>query len=98
MTAMSMQRVVVRGRVQGVNFRHFVVVEAEKRRLEGWVRNRNDGTVEAVFNGPDADVAAMIASCRTGPPHARVDAVDVLPASQADLDLRKSGERFSRLN
>lgn len=69
-------RVVVRGRVQGVWYRGWTVDEATRRGLRGWVRNRRDGTVEAVFAGPRAKVEAMIDACRDGPPAARVDAVE----------------------
>jgi acylphosphatase len=69
-------RVVVRGRVQGVGFRAWVHEEAERHGLGGWVRNRRDGTVEAVFSGPAELVESMIRACRRGPSLARVDAVD----------------------
>jgi acylphosphatase len=60
-------RVLVEGRVQGVGFRAFVVEEAEARRLTGWVRNRYDGAVEAVFCGEAAAVEATVEACRRGP-------------------------------
>ena len=87
----------VRGRVQGVGFRAFVEHEALKRRLGGWVRNRRDGTVEAVFEGEDAVVAAMIEACRQGPRGARVDALYDEEGTDADLKLRRPGELFSVL-
>lgn len=62
----------VTGRVQGVGFRAWVVWEAQERGLQGWVRNRRDGTVEAVFAGPAEQVEAMLAACRQGPSLARV--------------------------
>ncbi len=71
-------RVVISGRVQGVWYRGWVVDEARARGLDGWVRNRRDGTVEAVFQGPAAAVAEMVAACRQGPPMARVVAVETL--------------------
>jgi acylphosphatase len=71
------RRVVVDGRVQGVFFRDSCQREAAARRLGGWVRNRNDGAVEAVFEGPADAVDAVVAWCRTGPPRARVDRVTV---------------------
>ncbi len=95
---MSMKRVIVSGRVQGVNFRHFVMTEANQRDLAGWVRNLPDSTVEAVFYGRDSQVEEMIVRCRVGPPHARVDGVEIFPATQADVDLRRRGEAFSRLD
>ncbi len=69
-------RVVVSGRVQGVWYRGWTVDEARARGLDGWVRNRRDGSVEAVFQGPAAAVAEMVAACRQGPPMARVVAVE----------------------
>ncbi len=72
-------RVVVSGRVQGVWYRGWTVDEARRRGLRGWVRNRGDGTVEAMFAGPEAKVRAMIAACHEGPPAARVSAVAEFP-------------------
>jgi len=65
----------IEGRVQGVWYRGWTVEEAARRRLRGWVRNRNDGSVEALFIGPPQSVSAMVAACRRGPPAARVTAV-----------------------
>ena len=59
--------VVVSGRVQGVGYRAWLEDEARKRGLAGWVRNRRDGTVEAVFAGSAGDVAEVVAACRRGP-------------------------------
>ncbi|MBM3539955.1 MAG: acylphosphatase [Alphaproteobacteria bacterium] len=73
-------RVVVRGRVQGVWYRGWAVDQASSCGLRGWVRNRRDGTVEALFAGPVDRVEAMIEACRSGPPAARVDAVERFPA------------------
>ncbi len=69
-------RLTVTGRVQGVGFRAFVTWHAQSRGLGGWVRNRRDGSVEALLIGKDDAVAAMIAECRRGPPAARVDGVE----------------------
>jgi acylphosphatase len=74
--AVERLRVVISGRVQGVWFRGWTVDEARARGLSGWVRNRRDGTVEAVFEGAPEAVAAMVAACWTGPPAARVLQVD----------------------
>lgn len=71
--------VIVRGRVQGVSYRAWTEREARARGLSGWVRNRSDGTVEAVFEGPADDVRAMIEACRVGPPAAAVTGLDVTP-------------------
>ena len=79
---MTCLRVVVHGRVQGVWFRGWTLQEARALGLNGWVRNRRDGTVEALFQGPDAAVAAMIAACRNGPPAARVTGLEEFPSSE----------------
>jgi acylphosphatase len=70
-------RVVVTGRVQGVFFRQSCAREARAARVSGWVRNVPDGTVEAVFEGEQLDVDALVAWCRTGPRAARVAHVQV---------------------
>lgn len=77
---------VIEGRVQGVFFRTWTVHEAEGRNLRGWVRNRLDGTVEALFSGTEADVNDMIEACRQGPPAARIDNVTQSPAEPPDTD------------
>ena len=59
--------VIVEGRVQGVGFRAYVEHEAKERGLRGWVRNRSDGSVEAVFSGEEEDVQSMIVACHRGP-------------------------------
>jgi acylphosphatase len=69
------KRVVVEGRVQGVWFRESCRTEAIARSVYGWVRNCEDGAVEAVFEGPPGGVEAMVAWCRVGPPHASVTSV-----------------------
>jgi acylphosphatase len=92
------RHVVVRGRVQGVGYRAFVEDEAVRLDLEGWVRNRRDGTVEALFSGPEQSVLAIIAQCRRGPRGARVDAVDVTEDGAGLLGLRPYGGRFSVLS
>jgi acylphosphatase len=70
------RHVVIRGRVQGVGYRDFTERTALGLGLAGWVRNRRDGAVEAVFAGPADAVAAMIQACRRGPFNARVDGID----------------------
>lgn len=72
-------RVVIEGRVQGVWFRGWAVDEANRRGLDGWVRNRSDGSVEAVFAGDEAMVDAMVQACRAGPPAAQVSRVSAEP-------------------
>jgi acylphosphatase len=71
------RRVLVSGRVQGVWFRESCRREAELLGVTGWVRNRADGCVEAIFEGSPHRVQALIAWCRLGPPHADVVALDV---------------------
>jgi acylphosphatase len=88
-------RVVVHGTVQGVGYRAWVEARARKLGLEGWVRNRCDDTVEAVFSGPKHAVSAMVADCGRGPPLARVTQVENAPADTNLLTQRLSGERFS---
>jgi acylphosphatase len=68
--------VLIRGRVHGVGFRAWTQHEAERRGLEGWVRNRRDGTVEAVFAGDEDTVEAMLRACRQGPAGARVEGIE----------------------
>lgn len=80
MTDFSARRVSVEGRVQGVWFRGWVVEQARARGLTGWVRNRCDGTVEALFCGPSSVVEDMVALCWSGPPAAVVGAVTDHPA------------------
>jgi acylphosphatase len=70
-------RAVISGRVQGVGYRAWTSARAEAHGLKGWVRNRRDGTVEAVFAGEEKIVAAMVAECREGPRMARVAEVMV---------------------
>jgi acylphosphatase len=67
------RRVVVHGRVQGVFFRDSTDREARRRGLAGWVRNRDDGTVEAVFEGSPEDVRALLEFCESGPDSANVE-------------------------
>ena len=93
----TIRHVTIRGRVQGVGYRAWVEDEASARGLEGWVRNRRDASVEALFAGPADVVANMVAACRRGPSSARVDAVQDEAANSDMLNLRRAGERFSVL-
>ena len=97
MSTPVIRRVVVRGRVQGVGFRAFVEDEARERRIAGWVRNRRDGSVEAVIAGSREEVDRMTAAVRRGPPAARVETADVSQAGDEDLRQRLAGELFSVL-
>ena len=80
------RRVRATGRVQGVFFRDSTRREAERRGVAGWARNRPDGSVEAVFEGPPDAVEALVEFTRAGPGHAEVDALDV--ASEEPEGLR----------
>lgn len=79
-------RVQIYGKVQGVWYRAWTVREAEARQLKGWVRNRRDGSVEALFAGGDAAVRAMIEACRVGPPAARVERIEEWSEPWPDLE------------
>lgn len=78
---MTRIRVVVRGRVQGVGFRWFVREAAREAKLSGWVRNRQDGTVEVEAEGPAAALDSFRAMLRRGPDGAVVASVDDVEAS-----------------
>jgi acylphosphatase len=85
-------RVIVSGRVQGVFFRDSCQRAAADAGVTGWVRNRQDGAVEAVFEGDEAAVAAMVRWCHQGPSHARVDQVEVTDEEpQGDRGFRVAG-------
>jgi acylphosphatase len=93
----AIRQVRVTGRVQGVGYRAWVEHQARNHNLEGWVRNRRDGSVEALFAGPENLVSEMVARARRGPPSARVDKVTEEPATADALNLRRPGDRFSVL-
>jgi acylphosphatase len=85
------RRVVVSGRVQGVFFRQSCAHEAAAVGVAGWVENRPDGRVEAVFEGPDEAVDRLVAWCGHGPRSARVDDVSVTeeePSGTTGFDVR----------
>ena len=88
--------VVIRGHVQGVGFRAWVQHQAQLRGLEGWVRNRRDGTVEALLSGRDDAVEAMLDACREGPRTGQVEDVAVSPGDEARIAEPGSG-RFEVL-
>jgi acylphosphatase len=71
-------RVRIAGRVQGVGYRLWTECEASELALDGWVRNRRDGTVEAVFSGSATAVAEMLRRCEMGPPGAQVARVEIV--------------------
>jgi acylphosphatase len=82
--------VIISGRVQGVGYRAWTASNARKLGLDGWVRNRRDGTVEAVFSGENAAVQSMLAACREGPMVARVtDVVSNHSAEECEPGFRQ---------
>jgi acylphosphatase len=93
----AIRQVTIQGQVQGVGYRAWVEHQARVHHLEGWVRNRRDGSVEALFAGPVDVVSNMVALCRRGPVSARVEAVRDEAANPDALKLRHAGERFSVL-
>ena len=74
----------IEGAVQGCGFRDFAVCEANARKLKGWVRNRSDGSLEAVAHGPTKEVEMFIARCLQGPPGSRITAVNLQPTEPPD--------------
>jgi len=81
-------RLTINGRVQGVGYRDWAMTTGRQLGLAGWVRNRSDGSVEALIVGEETAVGTMIEACRKGPAMARVDAIDIEPV---DLDVLPSG-------
>jgi acylphosphatase len=95
--ARIVRRLSIRGKVQGVGFRYWTRRAAKDFGVEGWVRNRRDGSVEALLAGPQSAVAALIEACKRGPSSAQVAALNVEEASDSQLNLRRHGEAFSEL-
>jgi len=95
--ARAILHVTIRGRVQGVGYRAWIEYQAAASKLEGWVRNRRDGSVEALFAGSPKAVAEMIALCRHGPPSSKIEAVLTEPGEEELLSQRNVGEAFSVL-
>jgi acylphosphatase len=91
------RHIIVRGRVQGVGYRAFVEREALRCGVEGWVRNRRDGSVEAVFAGTQDKVDAVVEAFRRGPYSARVEQIDQRDGTEDELKLRAPGDVFSML-
>jgi len=73
---MNARLVRIRGRVQGVGYRDWLQREAVRRGVAGWVRNRLDGSVEALLSGEAAALGALLLACRAGPPLARVSELE----------------------
>ena len=71
------RRLRIHGRVQGVFYRAWTVEAARQLGLKGWVRNRRDGTVEALVRGPEARIEELVAQCRQGPAAASVERIEV---------------------
>ncbi|MCL2309664.1 MAG: acylphosphatase [Proteobacteria bacterium] len=88
---MIARHLIIAGRVQGVSFRGGFVAEAHKRRLAGWVRNNQDGTVEALIQGEEEEVEALIQWCRRGPP-----AADVTGLTVADVGADPTLQTFEK--
>jgi acylphosphatase len=88
--------VLIRGRVHGVGFRAWTQHNAELRGLEGWVRNRRDGSVEAVLAGDADSIGTMLKACRQGPSGARVEDIEVNDGHLASIPRPGSG-RFEVL-
>lgn len=86
MSSVRRVRLLVRGRVQGVFYRARARDAAVRLGVHGWVRNRPDGTVEAIAEGPEQALESFIAWCRQGPPAARVERVEVEPADEPVAD------------
>jgi acylphosphatase len=97
MSVLDLRHVLIHGRVQGIGYRAWTEDTARDLGLQGWVRNRRDGAVEAVFAGSGEDVAKMIEACRQGPYGAHVTGIDQRPGTSDDLAMRRSGEGFSVL-
>jgi acylphosphatase len=93
----AMKHVMIHGWVQGVGFRAWTEYTALERGLQGWVRNRHDGSVEALFVGSADAVAAMIAACHHGPRGSRVDGVDQREGTAEELAVVRHGDLFSVL-
>jgi acylphosphatase len=91
------RHVVIRGRVQGVGYRAWTEYTALERGVQGWVRNRRDGAVEALFAGAPEAVAAIITACSKGPPGSRVETLDQRDGTRDELTLGRPGELFSVL-
>ncbi len=76
-TDQMVKHLFIRGRVQGVGFRYRFSEQAQRLLLTGWVRNRRDGSVEAMIAGPPESIEAMVCWARQGPPAARVERMDI---------------------
>ncbi len=89
MTTNKIVHVFIHGQVQGVGFRAWTHHQAQLHGLTGWVRNRRDGAVEAVFSGPDDLVEVMLKACHHGPAGSAVEQVEVV--NDETLDFKDTG-------
>ena len=78
---MVTRHLIITGRVQGVGYRNYMVYKARQFHITGWVRNRSNGSVEAMIQGTPENVEALIQRAHRGPPKASVNDVTVTPAS-----------------
>lgn len=92
MESRTVRHIYVRGRVQGVGFRAWLRGVAVVRGLRGWVRNRHDGSVEAVLAGREAAVAEALSLCRQGPISAHVTALEVNEIDKVQLEINSLAE------
>ncbi len=76
-TDLTHMRIRIEGYVQAVGYRNFVIGEAMRLGVDGWIRNRSDGTVEALLSGPNAAVETLVGLCMRGPPGSRVGNVEL---------------------
>jgi acylphosphatase len=90
-------RVTIGGHVQGVGFRAWMAKEARARGVRGWVRNRSNGDVEALFAGPPDTVETLCAACWRGPAHARVNKVEVVETDPAAIAWEGAGPSFRQI-
>jgi acylphosphatase len=79
-------RLRIEGFVQAVGYRNFMITEATRLGLDGWVRNRSDGTVEALVSGPQKTVEALVQLAMHGHPPSRVKSVDIHNAEQTQVE------------
>ncbi len=86
MSEIRAEHAIISGRVQGVWYRAWTQKAARKIGLKGWVRNRTDGTVEAVFCGTDAQIQEILNACHKGPPLARVTTINHTPTDIPEQD------------
>ncbi len=86
MTDNRIAHVLIHGRVQGVGFRAWTQHQAELHGLKGWVRNRRDGSVEAVFSGSGEMVEVMLKACSQGPAGSLVERIELVDGANAELD------------